>query len=280
VEPGIGYAVAAATAFGGGDFSGGLAARRISVLAVVAGAQLSGLVVLAIAFVIVPPEAPTTAGLGLAVAAGLAGAVGLATLYRGMAIGRMGLVTALAGAGSLVLPLLVSALLQGAAIGRLQLVGVACAAAAGAAASSASRGTLQRTALALAGAAALGFGAWYVLLDLAAQHGELWALVTSRAAASLVSAGVLLVVVRGVPRLPGRRLGAVVLLAGLLDVTGNAFYVLASGEIPVGLAAALTGLYPVVTMLLARVLVHERLPRTGYLGVALALAAIILISVR
>jgi drug/metabolite transporter (DMT)-like permease len=129
----------------------------------------------------------------------------------------------------------------------------------------------------LAGAAALGFGAWYVLLDLAAQHGELWALVTSRAAASLASVAVL--VIRGVPPLPGRRVVAIVLLAGILDVAGNAFYVLASGDIPVGLAAALTGLYPVVTMLLARVLVHERLPRTGYLGVALALAAIVLISV-
>jgi drug/metabolite transporter (DMT)-like permease len=276
VEPGIGYAVAAAAAFGGGDFSGGLATRRVSVLVVVAGAQLSGLVVLALAFAVVSVDAPTLAGLALAIAAGLAGAIGLASLYRGMAIGRMGLVAALAGAGSLVLPLLVSGLLQGAVIGPPQLVGVACAAAAGAAASSASRGTLQRTALALAGAAALGFGAWYVLLDLAAQQGELWALVTSRTAASLASLGLL--VARGVPPLPGGRLAAIVLLAGVLDVAGNAFYVLASGSIPVGLAAALTGLYPVVTMLLARVFVGERLPRTGYLGVALALAAIVLIS--
>jgi drug/metabolite transporter (DMT)-like permease len=195
-----------------------------------------------------------------------------------MAVGRMGLVTALAGAGALVPPLLFDAFVRGAHISPLQLAGVASAAAAGGAASSASRGTLQLTALALAGSAALGFGAWYVLLDLAAEHGELWALVVSRAAASAACVGVLLFTARRAIAVPPRRLGALVMLAGILDVTGNAFYVLAAGAIPIGLAAALVGLYPVVTMLLARVLLGELLPPAGYLGVALALAAIVLIS--
>jgi len=278
IEPGIGYAVLAAISFGGGDFSGGFASRRLNVLLVVAGAQLTGLVALVIALAVIGSEAPAAAGLLLGVAAGLAGAVGLASLYRGMAVGRMGLVTALAGAGALIIPLLFGALVQGAEIAPLQLAGVASAAAAGAAASSASRGRLQATALVLAGTAALGFGAWYVLLDLAAEHGELWALVTSRAAASLACVAVLLVRARREIAIPHRRLAAVVALAGVLDVTGNALYVLAAGAIAVGLAAALTGLYPVVTMLLARILLGEGLPPAGYLGVALALLAIVFIS--
>jgi hypothetical protein len=80
--------------------------------------------------------------------------VGLAALYRGMAVGSMGIVTAVAGAGSLVLPLAVGAL-RGQPVGPLQLIGVACAAAAAAAASGSSRDELGRRALALAGLAAL-----------------------------------------------------------------------------------------------------------------------------
>ena len=68
-------------------------------------------------------------------------------------------------------------------------------------------------------------------------------------------------------------------MAGLFDVGGNALYVIARDTLPVGLAAALVGMYPVVTMLLARVILGERLPRLGQLGVALALLGVVLISV-
>ena len=70
----------------------------------------------------------------------------------------------------------------------------------------------------------------------------------------------------------------IVVAAGLLDVGGNALYVVARDLIPIALAAALTGLYPVVTMIMARVVLDERLPRLGQLGVALALLGIVLIS--
>ncbi len=69
-----------------------------------------------------------------------------------------------------------------------------------------------------------------------------------------------------------------VIAAGLFDVGGNALYVVARDVIPIGLAAALTGLYPIVTMILARVVLGERLPRLGQLGVAFALLGIVLIS--
>jgi len=240
---------------------------------VVAGAHAVGLVALLLAVVWIRPPVPETATIGVGLLAGVAGAAGLAALYRGMALGSMGLVTALSGVGSLAIPLTVGALL-GARVGELQLVGVACAAAAGAAASGASRGELGRRALALAALAAVGFGAWYVLIDVAARGGDpLWALVFSRAAsAGLASA----FAVRRLDR--GRVALRIVVAAGLLDVAGNAFYVVARELVPIGLAAALIGLYPVVTMVLARVLIGERLPRLGLLGVGLALLGIALIS--
>jgi drug/metabolite transporter (DMT)-like permease len=263
-----------ALSFGGGDFAGASAARRAGALLAVAGAHGIGLAALLVGLVIIRPPMPGADAIAVATAAGVAGMVGLATLYRGMAVGSMGIVTAVAGAGSLVLPLAVGAL-RGQPVTPLQLVGVACAAAAAAAAGGASRDELGRRALALAAVAALAFGAWYVLIDIAASAGDwLWALVFSRGASAGIAAAVVLT--RGLDRtaIPW----ALLLVAGLLDVGGNILFVLAREAIPIGLAAAIVGLYPVVTMLLARVVIGERLPALGLAGVALAVVGIVLIS--
>ena len=271
---GIPAGILAALSFGAGDFAGALAARRAGALAVVAGAHGIGLVALLVAAAVIRPPMPDGASIGLGVAAGVAGAVGLAALYRGMSLGSMGLVTALAGAGSLAIPLAAGAVL-GARIGPLQLVGVGCAAAAAVAASGASRSEVGRLALLLAGAAAVAFGAWYVLIDLSARAGDpLWALVFSRASSSILTA------IAAVGRVDRSRFPLrIVVVAGLFDVGGNALYVIARESLPVGLAAALVGMYPVVTMLLARAMLGERLPRLGQLGVGLALLGVVLISV-
>lgn len=263
-----------ALSFGAGDFLGAVAARRAGALIVVAGAHGVGLIALLIGAGILRPPLPQAGAIGIGLAAGVAGVAGLGALYRGMTLGSMGLVTSLAGAGSLALPLVAGALL-GAVISPLQLVGVACAAAAAAAASGASTDELGRRSLLLAGAAAVSFGAWYVLLDLAARNGDpLWALVFSRAGSSLIAGAV--VAARGFDRstVPV----GIVVIAGLFDVGGNVLYVLAREQMHLGLAAALIGIYPIVTMILARVVLGERLTRLGQLGVGLALAGIVLIS--
>jgi drug/metabolite transporter (DMT)-like permease len=140
--------------------------------------------------------------------------------------------------------------------------------------SGASRSEVGRLALLLAALAALAFGTWYVLIDLAARGGDpLWALVFSRGASLLTAVAAIGRVDRG--RFPAR----LVAVAGLFDVGGNAFYVIARESLPVGLAAALVGMYPVVTMILARVILGERLLRLGQLGVGLALLGVVLISV-
>jgi drug/metabolite transporter (DMT)-like permease len=270
---GVSAGVLSAISFGVGDFAGGVAARRAGALAVVAGAHFTGFLALLLAVLVVRPPLPDAGPIALGLAAGVAGGLGLAALYRGMTLGSMGLITALSGVGSLAVPLTFGALL-GVAVTELQLLGVVCAAGAAAAASGASRDELGRIAIVLAGIAAVAFGAWYVLIDVAARAGDpLWALVFSRAASALITA------VLAIGRVDRRRYPLrIVLAAGLLDVGGNAMYVVARDLMPIGLAAALTGLYPVVTMLLARAVLGEHLPRLGQLGVALALTGIVLIS--
>ena len=271
---GIPAGILSAVSFGAGDFAGAVAARRAGALAVVAGAHGAGLIVLLLATAVLRPPLPDGGSIGIGLAAGVAGAAGLAALYRGMSLGSMGLVTALAGAGSLVIPLL-AAFVLGAVIGPIQLVGVACAAVAAVAGSGASRSGVGRLALLLAALAAVAFGAWYVLIDLSARGGDpLWALVFSRAASTgLTAAAAVGRVDRS--RFPVR----LVAVAGLFDVGGNAFFVLARESLSVGLAAALVGMYPVVTMLLARRFLGEHLPRLGQLGVGFALLGVVLISI-
>jgi len=272
---GIAAGIFGALSFGTGDFAGAVAARRSGALVVVAGAHAVGLAALLVAVLAARPALPDAGAIVVALAAGVAGVAGLGALYRGMALGSMGLVTSLSGAGSLALPLLAGTVL-GAPVTPAQLAGVVSAGAAAAAAGGASRDEVGRRSLALAGMAALSFGAWYVLIDLAARGGDpLWALVFSRAASAGLAAAV--VAARGVERtaLP---LGVIV-VAGLFDVGGNALYVVSREFVPIGLAAALIGLYPIVTMLLARFILAERLPRLGQLGVALALLGIVLISI-
>jgi drug/metabolite transporter (DMT)-like permease len=271
---GIGAGLLGALSFGAGDFAGAIASRRSGALVAVAGAHLVGLLALLVGVLILQPPIPEPGAIGIGLVAGLAGVAGLAALYRGMSLGSMGLVTSISGAGSLTVPLLAGVAL-GATVAPLQLVGVASAAAAAAAAGGASRDEIGRHSLALAVMAAVGFGAWYVLLDLAARGGDpLWALVFSRAASAGIAAAV--VAVRGFDRatVPWR----IVVAAGIFDVGGNALYVVAREQMALGLAAALIGLYPIVTMLLARFRLGEHLPRLGQLGVALAVIGIVLIS--
>ncbi len=276
VAPGVLLGVGSAAAWGTGDFAGGLAARRAGGMLVTGGAQVIGFLLLLGAVVVLKPAPPAAATILLGAIGGVFGGIGLAALYRGLSLGAMGLVSAVSGVGGVLIPLSVGFILFGTVVHPLQLVGVASALAAVAAASGATTRGVHRDAVVLAIVAALGFGLWFVFLDRAAEHDQqLWALVAARASAALVIGGPALfrsrlAGLRGVLPLVG--------LAGGMDVAANGMVVLAFATIPVGIAAALSGTYPLATMLLARTILREALPRLGLLAVALAVAGIVLIS--
>jgi drug/metabolite transporter (DMT)-like permease len=169
----------------------------------------------------------------------------------------------------------VGTLLWHTAVQPVQLAGDACALVAIAAASGATTRGVHREAVALGLAAALGFGLWFVFVDRAAEQDQLWALVAARGSASIVVGGSALI--RG-NLSPLRQVVPLVVLAGMLDVAANGMVVLAFATIPVGIAAALSGTYPLATMVLARTLLGEALPRLGLAAVALAVMGIVLIS--
>jgi drug/metabolite transporter (DMT)-like permease len=275
VNPGVLFGIAAAFAFGGGDFSGGLASRRVAGLTVVATAQAIGFVLLLALVLVERPSLPGVASLLTAAAAGAFGGIGLLALYRGLAMGSMGVVTAISGVGSVAIPLMAGYVLGRAPVSSLQWLGVGVGMAAVAAASGATREGVRPQAVALGAAAAVFFGLWFVLLDLAASQDLTWPLLVSRGSATVLigTAALARRQVQGT-----RRAWRLMVGAGTLDVAGNAAFVQSRATIPVGVAAALTGLYPIITMLLARIVLRESLPPLGLVAVLLAVSGVVLIS--
>jgi drug/metabolite transporter (DMT)-like permease len=278
MEPGVLFGLASAGAFGGGDFAGGIAARRVPALAVAAGAQLVGLALLLAAAAVVRPAPPGVEAVLYGALAGAFGGVALAALYAGLSLGSMGLVAALSGVGSVAIPVMVGLLFLAQEVTVGQWLGVGAAVGAGALASGATSLGVSARALRLALVAAVGFGLWFVLLDQAADSDVLWALVASRAAAAALIGSTALV---RVPKAASRARSSwlPITLAGALDVTGNAAFVLSTALLPVGVAAALAGLYPITTMLLARAVLREALPPLAMAAVLLAVTGIVLISI-
>jgi drug/metabolite transporter (DMT)-like permease len=275
MDPGVFFGLGSAAAFGCGDFAGGFGSRRVSGLTVAGGAQAVGFALLLILLAFTRPELPSPAALALAALAGALGGVGLVALYRGLSLGSMGIVSALSGVGSVSVPLLIGSAIGRAPVSGVQWFGVLVAMVASGAASGATRRGVDPRSVALAAVAALFFGLWFTLLDLAADESLIWSLVASRAGATLLIGGAAL----ARRRFDGLR-GAwpIVALAGTMDVAGNTAFVLARDTLPVGVAAALAGMYPIVTMLLARVVLRESLPRLGVASVLLAVLGIVLIS--
>jgi drug/metabolite transporter (DMT)-like permease len=272
-------ALLGAVSWGTGDFFGGLASRRAHVLTVLVVSQAVGLVGVA-AWAIASGDAPPGLGDILpAVGAGVAGAAGLAALYRGMAIGAMGIVAPIS-AVSPVVPLGVD-LVRGDSPAALQWAGIATALAgvvllALEPGPRAGRGGLA-AGVSLALVAALGFGLFIVGLDAASDGGATWAVVVARASSSLVALCAVLVV--AVPLRPPTNLLPAIAAVGIFDTTANVLVALATTHGSAGIVAVLSALYPLTTILLARAFLSERLDRPRRIGGVLALAGAALVAI-
>ena len=264
------FALLGAASWGVGDFFGGLAARRVHVLTVLVSSQAVGLVGAA-AWVVASSEArPDLGHLLPAAGAGACGAIGLAALYRGMAVGAMGIVAPISAA-SPVVPLAVD-LARGSSPSPLQWLGIASVLGgitllardpdAGRAARLASGVTL---ALVAAGA----FGLFVVGLDAAADESVAWTILVARGTSTVVA--LVLAVTASVALQPPARLLPAIVAVGLFDTTANVLVAFATTVGSAGVVAVLSALYPVATIVLARVLLGERLDRSRRLGGTLAL---------
>jgi drug/metabolite transporter (DMT)-like permease len=276
------WGLAGAVGYGVGDFCGGLSARRLPPVVATMLVGLAGLAALTAIAIGIGAAVPGPDKLALAAAAGVCGGLGLAALYQAMSTGAMGLVAGLSSAGSVSLAL-VFGLLIGKTVSPVQVAGMGFAVAAAVLAGGISRTPNMAAALRNAALASLGFAGFLILIDQAATPDPWWVLAVSRAAAT---GAVAVLVLFTVKRSPARSWTAAVrpvllliLIGGVADSLGNLFFILSRELLQVGLAAALTGLYPLVTMIAARLLVGESLPRGGAASLVLAIMGAILISI-
>jgi drug/metabolite transporter (DMT)-like permease len=271
-------ALAASLSWGLGDFLAGLRARRLPVLTVLVVSQAAGVTTIALVVAVRGEGPPSEEHLGYAVLAGAAGAVGLAALYRGLAVGSMSVVAPISATAAIV-PV-VFGVLTGERPSPAQGLGIALAVV-GVVLASRSRGLDGRGRAVAEGAglalvAALAFGLLLVALGEASEGDALWATLGMRAASfSLVV--VTAFVLRPSFALAERDLSVLVLI-GILDTAGNALFALATTESLLSLVAVLGQLYPVVTVLLARILLGERLSPVQGTGVVGAFAGVALIT--
>jgi drug/metabolite transporter (DMT)-like permease len=270
-------ALSGAVLWGVGDFLGGLASRRIAVLAVLAISQGIGLAGVVLWVVLADDPFPGVEELLPAAAAGVAGLVGLGALYRGLAIGAMGIVAPISAASPIV-PLAVDAA-RGITPALLQWIGVALVLT-GIVTLSREPGGVggQRVAAGagLALVAALGFGSFVVGIDAGSDESAPWAVVAARSAS--VSLALIAILVTSSSLRAPRSVLPLLVGVGVFDTGANVCVAFATTEGAAGIVGVLSALYPVVTIVLARIVLAERLSRPRRVGGVVALAGAALVA--
>lgn len=292
-------ALGAAATWGVGDFLGGLTSRRADELVVTSLSQLAGLLVLAVLLPLGAAPA-SAAALGWGALAGVGGAGGLLAYFRALAIGPMGVTAPVAALTGAVVPV-VAGVALGERPGTIAWVGVVIGIAATVLASrpaetavvhpdqhperdvapatavpgTVPEGTDLRAGIGAAAVAGLLFGLFFVALDRAPAAAGLWPLLGARVS-GLTMLGALLLVRR--PARPDAAATRLALTSGVLDMAANTLFLLAVQRGLLVLVSVLTSLYPVGVVLLARIVLGERLGRAQQLGVALAMLAVVLIA--
>jgi drug/metabolite transporter (DMT)-like permease len=276
------FGLAASVCWGSGDFSGGLASRRINASSVVIAGYTVGFVLLLVLALLWREPFPAPLDVLWGGLAGLAGALGMIAFYTALASGKMGIAAPVSAVLTAMLPVLFSALTAGLP-GPLRLGGFVLALLAITLISRPDHTTEEQPQrIGLAVLAGLGFGCFFVLISRVSPGATFWPLAVARLA-SVVSLLAVLLLRRQQTRqlLSGvRRVAPLVLLAGTLDAMGNAFFVLAAHSGRLDVAAVLSSLYPAATVLLAAMALRERVTRMQTVGILLALLAIPLISAQ
>jgi drug/metabolite transporter (DMT)-like permease len=276
------FALGAALLYGSADFLGGAATRRATLVAVLLTSGLAGVAV-QVPATLLAGGAPHAQGIEWGLAAGAVGGFGLMFFYAGLAAGPMSVVSPVAALVSTVLPVAVAAA-QGERPSAAVVAGVLLCLAATVLVSTGA-GPAATTWLARARGVGYGvasgaaFGLFFLFIKNGGESGPLWATLASRCAGLLIYlAAACITRAAPVTWRSGWPLFAAALGAGGLDAGANICYVLATRAGLFGPAVVLTALYPGATVLLARIVLRERMRPAQHAGLLLAAAGIALIT--
>lgn len=269
------YSLTAVGVWGASDFLGGVGARRANAFLFTAVVHLCGMVSVGAVALITQAAFPENSSLMWSLVAGSVGGIALAIFYRSLAEGNMGLVAPVAAVLGAAIPTIFTAFAEGVPSYR-RLLGFVLAGIGVWLISRTESGGGRPEGLGMAMLAGIGFAGFYLCIHRAGNANALWVATYSRSASLLVTAVVVLSG-RHVRAVPAPVLG-IALTAGILDITGSVFFVRASQIGRLDNAVVLSSLYPAITVVLARIFLHEHFSRARTLGMVAALAAVPMIA--
>jgi drug/metabolite transporter (DMT)-like permease len=269
--------LACAVTWGISDFTGGVVTKRTNVYGVLIIGHIGSLLLLVVSALLFRESLPPMSDMLIGMLTGISGGIGLLLLYRSLADGQMSLASPLAALVGASVPVLVGVWTDGLPA-PLVLLGFALALAAiwliaqtGHIDRAESFRNLLKPAL-----AGVTFGIFFVGLHYASGTAVLWPMAATRMGS--IPAVILYCRLRGIKWLPERRLWRNISLISVLDTAGNLFYMLAARFGRMDVAAVVSSLYPASTVALARILLKEKISAWQWVGILLALVALVLIS--
>ncbi len=269
--------LASALSWGTGDFCGGLASKRTSAYSVVMLSQFVSLLLLILIALIIPEGTNTTQAMVIGGFAGVCGAAGLVALYSSLARRPMGVVAPVTAVAAAIIPVIFSILNEGLPAIEVFVGFIIAFIAVWLISQGGQEAKIHLSDLRLPIFAGFGFGIFFILIDQVSSNAILWPLVSAR------SASILVVFIVGMLsrniELPVPTLLPIIALAGIFDTGGNIFFALATRVGRLDISAILGSLYPAATVVLAWIILNERLVMRQWIGILLALVAVILIAI-
>jgi len=283
------FSLTAVGVWGTSDFLGGVGARRANAFLFTSIVHLSGMVLAGMLAIAIRSPFPPLNGLGWALAAGAVGGFALALFYRSLAAGQMGLIAPVSAVLSAAIPTIVTAVSEGLP-GTRRLFGFVLAGVGvwlisraekkengqDEAVRKSANADARPRGLGMAVLAGCGFAGFYLCIHRAGEGSALWIAVCSRFASFVVTLAFVFFgkLFRAVPR----QILAIAIVAGILDIAGSVVFVRASQIGRLDAAVVLSSLYPAVTVILARIFLHEHFSRARTLGMLAALVAVPMIA--
>lgn len=271
-------ALLSSLAWGTSDFLGGLAARRVGAIRVLAVSYPAGAVLITVLAWLVIPGQVSWPVVGIGVIAGSVGALAIGLLYAALSRGQMGIVSPITAVLSGAVPVVVG-LTLGESVSAVAITGIAIAGLAVVLVSRES-GPHRRTplrAVLLAAGSGVAIGVYLSVIGTAPIGSGIWVATMGRWFSTVFVLLILSVMVRRArshartdrPSFPW----SLALSAGALDALANAVFQLAAQRGLLAIVAVIGSLYPAATVILARLLLKETMSRIQLVGIVLALVA-------
>jgi drug/metabolite transporter (DMT)-like permease len=278
----VGFSLAAVLCWGTSDFTGGYSSRRADAFIITLLSHVGGLVLMLTLALLAHAPYPSPSSRNWALLAGALGGTALAIFYRTLARGDMGLTAPVAAVLGAAIPAAFAMITQGLP-GMLSIAGFLLAGVGIWLISRPDGSRVNYSGISMAALAGVGFAGFFICIDRAGDSSALWSAVHSRVASLMVATAIVLLRWGCLRQSPARVQPASValaLFAGCLDVSGTALFIRAEQTGRLDTAVVLSSLYPVITVLLARVILHEQFTRWKTVGIFAALLAVPLIALQ